>query len=134
MQNMQIKNNKRPDTDLAFPNTPEEAKKILKSFKYNAKIMKITQEDISRDTGIIQESISKILSGKFKKLDGKALILCNYAYSKLKEESINNVRILNQPEIARLSVLLSAATPESVEIVINLLKIIKDLIYPKNRN
>lgn len=38
-----------------------------------------TQEDVSRDTGVSQSNISRVLSGRRKRISPSALKLCQYA-------------------------------------------------------
>ena len=123
-----MKKENKENSNTIFPETPEEARKLLKSFSDRNRNLKIRQDDVSKHTGIRQDHISKLLNGQFKNLNGQALKLCKYAFEQIQEQHINKIKTFNQREIEELSRSLLATVPGSEEKVIHLLKAIKDLI------
>jgi len=57
----------------------DDAKAMLAALRQ----LKIPQEKISKDTGIHQSQVSRLLGGDFKKVNGRALELCKYAKNML---------------------------------------------------
>lgn len=55
---------------------------VLAVFNYVWKDLKLPQREIARDTGLDQGSVSKLLRGTFRKLDGRAYRLWKYAKAK----------------------------------------------------
>lgn len=52
---------------------------VLAVFNYIWKELKLPQSEIARETGLDQGSVSKLLRGTFRKLDGRAYRLWEYA-------------------------------------------------------
>lgn len=100
------------------PTTVAEAKTLLSRLRGCG----ITQERISADTGIDQGHVSKLIRGDFKRLDGRALQLCEYANKAITSAAPTEIELREQ--IIRKALALWDHTEPSARRVVALLEAI----------